>query len=163
MWAAITAVLTIAGVTVAAFLVAARHDIAHRDAVVAGDRHAEQAATDYAVGAATVNFADFNAWVTRLKVGTVPALANKFDATAPKLQEILTPLKWTSTASPIATTVLSESGGIYKVDVFVNVSSTNVQNPQGAQTTVTYSVTVDANSGWKISDVGGMDAALPTK
>lgn len=58
---------------------------------------------------------------------------------------------------------MSETGGIYQVDVFVNVNSTNIQNPDGAQTTVTYNVTLDRGSDWKITDVGGMDAALPTK
>ncbi|AYF79022.1 hypothetical protein D7D52_14195 [Nocardia yunnanensis] len=157
------AVLAIAAVTLAGFLIAARRDLSHRDARAGDDRHAEQVATDYAVGASTVNFADFTSWVGRLKANTVPALANKFDSSAPKLQDILTPLKWTSTAAPITAKVVSESGGVYKVDVFVNVTSTNAQNPDGAQTTVTYNVTVDRGSDWKVTDVGGMDGALPLK
>ncbi|GAB2551246.1 hypothetical protein [Nocardia heshunensis] len=162
-WTAAVAVLAISTVTVSGFLIAARRDISHRDARAADDRHAEQVATDYAVGASTVNFADFNSWVGRLKANTAPALANKFDTSAPKLQEILTPLKWTSTAAPITAKVMSESAGIYKVNVFINVTSTNAQNPDGAQTTVTYNVTVDSGSDWKVTDVGGMDGALPLK
>jgi len=42
-------------------------------------------------------------------------LGNKFDATAPKLQELLVPLKWTSTGTPIGATIAWEAGGIYKV------------------------------------------------
>ncbi|WP_433566153.1 hypothetical protein ACQP1O_13570 [Nocardia sp. CA-151230] len=87
----------------------------------------------------------------------------KFDATAPKLQQILVPLKWTSSATPISTVVTSESGGVYKVNVFLNVTSTNAQTPDGGATTVTYNVTVDGGAGWKISDVGGLDGALPVK
>ncbi|MEV6431475.1 hypothetical protein [Nocardia sp. NPDC051463] len=41
------------------------------------------------------------------------------------------------------------------------MSSTNAQSPEGAQTSVTYNVTLDKNSGWKITDVGGVDGALP--
>ncbi|WP_433662309.1 hypothetical protein ACQPW1_09210 [Nocardia sp. CA-128927] len=149
-------------IVLAGFLIAAHNGISDRDAA-ADNHHAEQVATDYAVGASTVNFADFNAWVGRLKNNTAPALANKFDATAPKLQEVLTPLKWTSTAQPITAKVMTESNGLYHVDVFINVSSTNAQTPDGAQTTVTYQVTVDRNSDWKVSDVGGMDGALPLK
>ncbi|WP_024806354.1 hypothetical protein [Nocardia sp. BMG51109] len=163
VWVAAVAVLAVTVVTLAAFLIAARHEISDRAATDAAHRRAEQVATDYSVGAATVDPGDFNAWVARLKNNTAPPLANKFDATAPKLQEILTPLKWTSTAGPIAAKVMSDAGGVYKVDVFVNVSSTNVQNPDGAQTTVTYNITVDGNADWKITDVGGMDAALPQK
>ncbi|MEV6274151.1 hypothetical protein [Nocardia sp. NPDC051832] len=141
----------------------AKGDLDEQNAQAADDRHAEQVATDYAVGAATVNYQDINAWVAKLKANTTPQLANKFDATAPKLEQILVPLKWTSTAAPITAKVISEDNGVYKVNVFVNVSSTNAQSPEGAQTTVTYNVTLDQKSDWKISDVGGVDGALPLK
>ncbi|MFC9892673.1 hypothetical protein ACFVMC_03180 [Nocardia sp. NPDC127579] len=141
----------------------AKGDLDDMNTQAADDRHAEQVATDYAVGAATVNYQDINAWVAKLKANTTPQLANKFDATAPKLEQILVPLQWTSTAAPITAKVISEDNGVYKVNVFVNVSSTNAQSPEGAQTTVTYNVTVDQNSDWKITDVGGMDGALPLK
>jgi Mce-associated membrane protein len=146
----------------------ARSTLSDRDAAAAEERHAEQVATDYAVGASTVNFADLSAWQAKLKANTTGELAGKFDATAPKLADILVPLKWTSTANPIAAKVISHNGGIYKVDVFLDVDSTSAQTPDGGRTTVTYNVTLDRDSGWKVSDVGGMDvgagaAPLPTK
>ncbi|MBB5912671.1 Mce-associated membrane protein [Nocardia transvalensis] len=141
----------------------ARGDLADARASADRDRHAEQVATDYAVGASTIDHTNVPAWVAKLKANTSPQLANKFDATAPKLEEILLPLQWTSTASPIAATIGSVSGGVYKVNVFVNVNSTNAQNPKGGQMTVTYNVTVDSNAGWQITDVGGLDGALPTR
>ncbi|MFI6362619.1 hypothetical protein ACIBG0_07705 [Nocardia sp. NPDC050630] len=155
--------LVIAVAVLSGLLVSARGDLANRNDREAADKKAEQVATEYAVGAATVNYQDIPSWVAKLKANTVPQLANKFDATAPKLEQILVPLKWTSTAAPITAKVMSEQGGIYKVDVFVNVSSTNAQSPEGAQTTVTYNVTLDKNSEWKITDVGGVDGALPVK
>ncbi|MBF5000523.1 hypothetical protein IRT45_25605 [Nocardia sp. BSTN01] len=159
----VTVIAIVAAGILGGFLVSARSDIADRDRQAADSRHAEQVATNYAVGAATIRFDDIGAWIARLKAGTSPQLANKFDATAPKLDDILSPLKWTSTASAIAAKVSSSTDGTYKVDVFVNVSSTNAQNPDGAQTTVTYNVTIDKKSDWKITDVGGVNAALPTK
>ncbi|MBJ8342004.1 hypothetical protein JGU71_24250 [Antrihabitans sp. YC3-6] len=162
-WGAATAALVVAVVVLAVIAISSRRDIAQRDSAAADANRAEQVATDYAVGAATVRFDDFDAWVGRLKTNTAPALADKFAATAPKLQEILTPLKWTSTATPIAAKVISESGGTRQVDVFLDVNSTNAQNPDGAQTTVTYTITIDQDSDWQVTDVGGMDAALPTK
>ncbi|MEU8897899.1 hypothetical protein AB0C65_18700 [Nocardia sp. NPDC048505] len=141
----------------------AKGDLDDQNARAADNRHAEQIATDYAVGAATVNYQDINAWIAKLKANTTPQLSNKFDATAPKLEQILVPLKWTSTATPITAKVISDDNGVYKVNVFVNVSSTNAQSPEGAQTTVTYNVTVDEKSDWKITDVGGVDGALPLK
>ncbi|MFC9995176.1 hypothetical protein [Nocardia sp. NPDC127526] len=162
-WSAVVAALTVAALVLGGFLIAARMDISDRATAASEAAQAEQVATTYAVGASTVNYNDFNSWVARLKENTAPALASKFDTSAPKLQEILTPLQWTSTANPITAKVMSEAGGIYKVNVFINVSSANAQNPDGAQTTVTYSVTVDRNSDWTITDVGGMDGALPLK
>lgn len=155
------AVLAVAAIVFAALYFTARSDLAERDERAADDRHAEQLATEYAVGAATVNFQDLDAWITALKQNTTPQLAGKFDETAPKLEQILVPLQWTSTASPITAKVMSEQDGVFKVNVFVNVTSTNAQNPDGTQTTVTYTVTLDENAGWQITDVGGVDGALP--
>jgi Mce-associated membrane protein len=153
----------IAAVVLGALLWSAKADIDSRDVAARNAAHAQQAATDYAVGASSIDFRDINAWLARLKSDTSPQLANKFDATAPKLQEILVPLQWTSTGSPIAAAIASQSGGIYSVNVFLNVTSTSAQSPDGAQTTVTYNVTVDSNSDWQITDVGGMDVALPAR
>ncbi|WP_225727805.1 MULTISPECIES: hypothetical protein [unclassified Nocardia] len=160
---ALIAVLGIAVVVLAGFLWSAKSDLADRRTRDANDHKAEQVATDYAVGAATVNYQDVNSWIAKLKANTTDQLAGKFDQTAPQLQQILVPLKFTSTATPITATVASEQGGIYKVNVFVNVNATNAQNPQGTQSTATYNVTLDKNSGWKITDVGGVDGALPLK
>ncbi|WP_280437507.1 hypothetical protein [Nocardia carnea] len=159
---ALIAVLAVVALVFAVLYVTARADLADRDERAADDRHAEQLATEYAVGAATVNFQDLDAWITALKKNTTPQLAGKFDDTAPKLERILVPLQWTSTATPITAKVMSVQDGVFKVNVFVNVTSTNAQNPDGTQTTVTYTVTLDENAGWQITDVGGVDGALPT-
>ncbi|NEW38845.1 hypothetical protein GV794_21620 [Nocardia cyriacigeorgica] len=160
---AVIGVLAIAVVVFAALWFFARGDVADRDARASAEARAEQVATEYAVGAATVNYQDINGWVGSLKAGTTDQLSGKMDSTAPLLEKVLVPLKWTSTASPITAKVMSEDNGIYQVSVFVNVNSTNAQTPDGAQTTVTYSVTLDENADWKITDVGGVDGALPLK
>ncbi|MFB8009674.1 hypothetical protein [Nocardia sp. NPDC056000] len=148
-------------ITVSALWLSARGDLRDRDTAAADAQRAEQIATDYSVGASNINFSDLNSWTGRLKANTTPTLANKFEATAPKLQEILVPLKWTSSATPVTAKVMSQNNGVYQVNVFLNVTSTNAQNPQGVQTTVTYTVAVDPNNGWKVADVGGMNLALP--
>ncbi|WP_067895578.1 hypothetical protein [Nocardia vaccinii] len=141
----------------------ARSTIADTDARAADDIHAQDIASKYAVGASTIDYHDVKGWIARLKDGTNPQLSAKFDATAPQLEQILLPLQWTSKATPLSAAVTSESGGIYKVNVYLNVNSTSAQTPDGAQTTVTYSLTIDRDSGWKITDVGGLENALPTK
>ncbi|MGV9408420.1 hypothetical protein ACWDOP_00780 [Nocardia sp. NPDC003693] len=141
----------------------ARSELADRDAKAADDRRAQQIATDYAVGASTIDFRDTKAWLTRLQADTTPQLAAKFDATAPQLEQILLPLQWTSKATPLSAAVISEAGGIYKVNAYLEVSSTSAQTPDGATTTVTYSLTIDRNADWKITEVGGLQNAFPAK
>ncbi|WP_405167438.1 hypothetical protein OG203_21600 [Nocardia sp. NBC_01499] len=157
------AALVVAVCVLAGFLWSARGDIADRNTKAADEQKAERISTDYAVGAATLNYQDINGWVNRLKSNTTPQLANKYDAVGSKLEQILVPLKWTSTATPVTAKVVSEQGSVYKVNVFVNVSSTTAQNPEGVQTVATYNVTMDKNADWKITDVGGIDGALPGK
>lgn len=161
--AATIGVLAVATVTFAVLYFSARSTIADRDARAADDRHAERIATDYGVGASTIDYRDVAAWFGRLRAGTSPQLAAKFEATAPQLEQILLPLQWTSTATPLSATVTSESGGIYKVNAYFTVVSTSAQNPQGAATTVTYSLTIDRAAGWQITEVGGLQHTLPAK
>ncbi|MET8776886.1 hypothetical protein ABZV58_17935 [Nocardia sp. NPDC004654] len=158
----ITALL-IATAVLAVLYTSARTTLADRDRREADHRHAEQLATDYALGASTIDYRDVKAWTHRLSQGTTPELAAKFDATAPQLEQVLLPLQWVSTANPLSSTVVSESGGLYKVNTYLTVNSSNVQHPDGAQTTVTYSLTIDRNSGWKISEVGGLQNAIAVK
>ncbi len=158
------AVLLVVAIVFGCLYWSARSTLADRDTTTANDKHAEDIASNYAVGASTIDFHDVNSWIARLKSGTTPQLAAKFDASAPELEQILLPLQWTSKATPLSATVTSESGGIYKVNAYLNINSTSVQSADGAQTTVSYSLTIDRNSDWKITDVGGgLQNALPTK
>ncbi|MEU0538724.1 hypothetical protein ABZ319_02570 [Nocardia sp. NPDC005978] len=152
----------VAGTTTTLWL-SARSDLSAADAARSAERRAEQVATDYAVGAATIDYRQADAWVGKLKANTSPQLAGKFDATAGKLQEILVPLQWTSTAAPLAAKVADTQGELYRVNVFVNVTSKSAQNPDGVQTTATYTVSVDAAQGWQVVDVGGAEGAFPAK
>lgn len=159
--AATLSVIVIAVLTV--LLASARSDLSMRDARTSDEQHAQRVAVGYAVGASSIDYRDTKAWYGKLKADTTPQLAAKFDATSAQLDQILQPLQWTSTATPIATVVTSESGGIYKVSAFLNVTTISVQTPQGGQSTVTYALTIDKNAGWKITEVGGLDNALPAK
>jgi Mce-associated membrane protein len=127
----------------------------------AGDRnHAEDIASDYSLHAAEMDYQDFNAWKLKLVNGTTPELKDKLTQAADSMQQILAPLQWKSTARPLAAKVRSEAGGIYVVDAFVSVLTKTMQAPDGLQSTATYSVTLDSNHNWQITDVGGIDAVL---
>ncbi|MFJ9365096.1 hypothetical protein ACIRRA_11840 [Nocardia sp. NPDC101769] len=64
-----------------------------RDAARTEGPRAEDIATQHAVGAATVDFHDFDGWEQRLKANAMPQLAGNFDNTAAELREILVPLQ----------------------------------------------------------------------
>lgn len=159
--ALVVAVLLVSTVTLGILYASARGTIAATEAREADERHAEQIALDYALGASTIDHRDVAAWFTRLKEGAAAPLAAKFDATAPQLEQILLPLQWTSTATPLSATVVSESGGVFEVNAYLTVDSTSVQNPDGARTTVTYSLTIDSGADWEITEVGGLQNAIP--
>jgi hypothetical protein len=122
--------------------------------------HAEDIASDYAVNAADMDYQDFTTWKTKLVNGTSPELKDKLTKAADSMEQVLAPLQWQSTAKPLATKVRSEAGGIYTVDSFVSVFTKTMQAPDGLQSTATYSITIDSNNNWQITDVGGIDSAL---
>lgn len=126
-------------------------------------RHAEQVASDYSVGAAEMNFKDLATWSTRLTANTSPQLANKLKQAAASMEQIIVPLQWVSTPTPITAAVRSDQNGLFVVTCFVSVMTKNSQAPDGVQSTATYTVTIDKNVGWKITDVGGIDSAMSGK
>jgi Mce-associated membrane protein len=133
---------------------------AHKSADYA---HAEKLALDYAVNAATMNFQDVNGWKTKLVAGTSAELNDKLSKAAESMQQILLPLQWASTAQPLVAKVRSDTGGIYVVDCFVSVQTKTVQAPDPLQSTATYSLTLDSNKNWQITDVGGVGAVVGQK
>jgi Mce-associated membrane protein len=129
----------------------------------ANEARAEQVAMDYAVGAAAMDYKNTAEWKERLTKGTSPALAERLTQAATSMEQITAPLQWTSTSTPISATVRSIDGAKYVVDCFVNVLTKNTQAPEGVQSTATYSVTIDGDNDWLITDVGGIGAILGDK
>jgi hypothetical protein len=121
--------------------------------------HAEQVALDYAVNAAVMDYKDLGPWKQKLVQGTTPELGDKLTKAANAMEQIVLPLQWTSTAKPLAAKVRSHINGVYIVDAFVSVMTKTVQAPDNLQSTATYSVTIDSNNSWHITDVGGIGAA----
>lgn len=130
---------------------------------IANNSQAERTALDYAVGAATIDAKDLNAWKKNLVKGTTPELKAKLEDAGKSMEQILTPLQWNSVAVPLAAKVRSNANGIYVVDTFVGVETKTVQAPDGLQSTATYSITIASNHDWQISDVGGIGSVLGQK
>jgi Mce-associated membrane protein len=130
---------------------------------VANNSHAERIALDYAVDAAKINVQDLDTWKKNLVKGTTSELKEKLSSAAKSMEQILAPLQWNSTAIPLVAKVRSNSNGIYVVDTFVGVETKTMQAPEGLQSTATYSITIDSNHDWQISDVGGIGAVVGQK
>lgn len=127
------------------------------------DAHAEQVALDYATNAAAMDFHDMNAWKAKLVAGTSPELRDKLTKAATSMEQLLVPLQWSSSSQPLMAKVRSETTGTYVVDSFVSVLTKTTQAPDGLQSTATYSITVESNNGWQITDVAGIAAVMPPK
>jgi flagellar basal body-associated protein FliL len=129
----------------------------------ADNSHAERVALDYAVDAAKIDAKNPDAWKKNLVKGTTPELKEKLSSAAASMEQILVPLQWNSTAVPLVAKVRSNTNGIYAVDTFVGVETKTVQAPDGLQSTATYSITIDSNHDWQISEVGGIGAVVGQK
>jgi hypothetical protein len=124
------------------------------------DARAEKVALDYAVKAATMNYKDLQAWKVNLVAGTSQELNNKLSEAATSMEQILAPLEWSSTATPIVAKVRSTAAGIIIVDCFVSVQTKTIQAPEALQSTATYAITIDSNNNWVITDVGGIGSVV---
>jgi hypothetical protein len=123
-------------------------------------KHAEKVALDYAVNAAIMDYKDLGPWKQNIVKGTTPELTDKLTKAATAMEQIVLPLQWTSTAKPLAAKVRSENNGVYIVDAFVSVMTKTVQSADALQSTATYSVTIDSNNAWRITDVGGIASVV---
>lgn len=126
----------------------------------ANNSRAEQIALDYAVKAATISFKELDLWKKNLVEGTTGELKQKLNDAGTSMEQILTPLQWNSVATPLAAKVRSNTNGIYVVDAFVGVETKTMQEPNGLQSTATYSISIDSNNDWQITQVGGVGAVV---
>jgi hypothetical protein len=156
--AAVAAVATLAWL-----YVDARHQLHAQATQSSNAAHAEKIALDYAVNAATMDFKDLQSWHVKLVAGTSPELNKKLSEAGTSMEQVLVPLQWNSTARPLVAKVRSTAGGIYVVDSFVSVQTKTVQAPDALQSTATYSLTIDSNNNWQITDVGGVGSAMGSK
>ncbi|MDO3068975.1 hypothetical protein [Mycobacteroides abscessus] len=123
-------------------------------------QRAQQIALDYSRGAAEMDFKDIPGWTKRLTTNTSPELTKKLKDAATSMEQIIVPLQWVSTPTPITSAVRSEHDGIFVVNSFLSIMTKNVQAPNGVQSTATYTVTINSKDNWIITDVGGVDSAM---
>lgn len=157
MIAAVIGVVVIA--VLAWLLVDARSELAAERDGEANRARAEKIATDYALGAAELDYRDLPAWHQRLGAGTTSEMGDRLDKAANSMEQIIVPLQWVSTAEPIASVTSTDDAGVYSVDAFVSVLTKNSQAPEGISSTAAYKLQIDSNNDWKITDIRGFDTA----
>lgn len=138
----------------------ARSEINQNHTAAVTLERAEQIATDYATGAAEMDFRELPEWRGRLTQGTSPELTDRLTKASSSMEQIIAPLQWSSTATPIAASAQAGPNGTYLVDCFVSVMTKNTQAPEGIQSTATYKLTLDSRDDWKITEISGTDTAL---
>ncbi|MGW5522423.1 serine/threonine protein kinase [Gordonia sp. NPDC003950] len=155
-------VAALVATTVLGILLSQRSDqLSAAEQLAADKAAAERVAGDYAVGAATFDFRDLTPWSTALKKGTAPELTSRFDVAVKTLTPLIQEVQWNQTARLIAaTTVDVRADRQFVVQVFVSTHMTSTQNPAGLNTVTPYTVTLDRDDNWLITDVAGIaDAA----
>jgi Mce-associated membrane protein len=160
--AVIIALIAATGVTTWLYL-GARSTLEHQNSQAANNTRAEQIALGYAVNAAIMDYKDLGPWKQKLVSGTTRELNAKLTEASTAMEQILLPLQWSSTAQPIAAKVRSRDNGVYVVDAFISVMTKTVQAADSLQSTATYTVTIDSNNAWLISDVGGIASVVAPK
>lgn len=162
-FAALAAVAVAAAVIPSWLYFGERAKVNAQERQVANYHHAEQIALDYAAKAARIDYQDLDGWKKNLVDNTTPELGDKLAEAGTSMEQLLVPLQWNSTATPLVAKVRSDDNGIYVVDTFVGVNTKTMQAPEGLQSTATYSVTVDSNHDWQISEVGGIGSVVGPK
>ncbi|GAB3130349.1 hypothetical protein GCM10027289_14720 [Tsukamurella serpentis] len=141
----------------------ARADLAASSETSDMNLRAQDVAKKYAIGAATIDYQNLAGWRTALTANTTPQLANQLQQASNDFEQVVVPLQWQSTATPLGTIVTSNKDGLITVNVFLNMITKSTQRPEGIPSTATYTLTIDTKQNWMISDVRGLDAALGGK
>lgn len=141
--------------------VSARNQLGDLRADIDARTTAEKVAGEYAVTAATLNYQDLTPWISNMKKGVSADLQKQYDLIGKTMEQVLTPLRMTTTANLIQAKTLSVSGDVYRVQAVVGVNTTTVQLPNGAPTTAVYAITLDRAQDWLITSVGDPTSAIP--
>ncbi len=158
--ATVITILVGAAATLAWLYIGAQRQLDAQAIASANNARAEKISLDYAVNAATMDFKELQAWKVKLVAGTSQELNDKLSEAAKSMEQIMVPLEWSSTAQPLVAKVRSSTDGTFVVDCFVSVRTKTVQAPEALQSTATYSITIDSESDWQITDVGGIGSVV---
>ena len=73
--------------------------------------------------AATLDYKDLTPWAANLKKGVSGELSKQFDVAVPAMQQILTPIRMSTTATLVSSKTTDVAGDIYRVTAVVDVTT----------------------------------------
>lgn len=112
-------------------------------------------ATDYAARSLTYDYRDLDAFFEGVDEGASQGLRDRYDGVRDALTTIMTESQVVATGEVLSAAVDSEGGGEYKVTVFAQQTTQNVQQPDAGAVPNLLTVTVTDQDGlWTVSDYG---------
>lgn len=134
---------------------AATSDLAAAQAQERDRQIAINTATDYAARSLTYDYRDLDAFFEGVDEGASQGLRDRYDGVRDALTTIMTESQVVATGEVLSAAVDSEGGGEYKVTVFAQQTTQNVQQPDAGAVPNMLTVTVTDQDGlWTVSDYG---------
>ncbi|MGA9871982.1 MAG: hypothetical protein WBQ44_12670 [Rhodococcus sp. (in: high G+C Gram-positive bacteria)] len=112
-------------------------------------------ASDYAARSLTYDYRNLDDFFAGVDEGASQALQDRYDGVQDALTTIMTESQVVATGEVLSAAVDSESGGEYKVTVFAQQTTQNIQQPDAGAVANLLAVTVtDQDGQWVVSDYG---------
>ncbi|MFI8568424.1 hypothetical protein ACIGGF_17890 [Rhodococcus sp. NPDC078407] len=112
-------------------------------------------AMDYTSRSLTYDYNDLDAFFASVKDGAAQPLQDRYDGVSDALTAIMTESQVVATGEALSAAVDSETDGVYKISVYAEQQTRNVQTPDGGSVANILSVTVSEDDGrWIVDDYG---------
>ncbi|KQU61043.1 hypothetical protein ASG84_00385 [Rhodococcus sp. Leaf278] len=112
-------------------------------------------ARDYTTRSLTYDYNDLDAFFASVKDGAAQPLQDRYDGVKDALTAIMTESQVVASGEALSAAVDSEIDGVYKISVFAQQQTRNVQSPDGGTVANILAVTVSDHDGrWIVDDYG---------
>lgn len=112
-------------------------------------------AKDYTTRSLTYDYNDPDAFFAGVDEGAAQPLQDRYDGVKDALTAIMTESQVVATGEALSAAIDSESDGVYKISVYAQQQTRNVQSPDGGTVANILAVTVSDHDGqWIVDDYG---------
>lgn len=112
-------------------------------------------AKDYTARSLTYDYNDLDAFFASVKDGAAQPLQDRYDGVKDALTAIMTESQVVASGEALSAAVDSETDGVYKISVYAQQQTRNVQSPDGGSVDNILAVTVSDHDGrWIVDDYG---------